>query len=41
MFVEFFVDMKMKSEEKIENFIVRFDKLSNVTKNNNMELSWE
>ena len=39
MFVKFFVDMKRKPEEKIKDFIVRFDKLSNVAKNNNMELS--
>ena len=39
VFVEFFVDMKRKPEEKIKDFIVRFDKLSNVVKNNNMELS--
>ena len=31
--------MKRKPEEKIKDFIVRFDKLSNVAKNNNMELS--
>ena len=39
VFVEFFVNMKRKPEEKIKDFIVRFDKLSNVAKNNNMELS--
>ena len=30
--------MKRKPEEKIKDFIVRFDKLSNVAKNNNIEL---
>ena len=39
MFVEFFVDMKRKPEEKIKDFIVRFEKLSSVAKNNKMELS--
>ena len=39
VFVEFFVDMKRKPEEKIKDFIIRFNKLSNVAKNNNMELS--
>ena len=36
VFVEFFVNMKRKPEEKIKDFIFRFYKLS---KNNNMELS--
>ena len=39
VFVDFFVDLKRKPEEKIKDFIVRFDKLSNVAKKHNMSLS--
>ena len=39
VFVELFVNMKRKLEEKIKNFIFRFNKLSNVAKKNNMKLS--
>ena len=39
VFVDFFVDLKRKPEEKIKDFIVRFDKLANVAKKHNMSLS--
>ena len=39
VFVNFFVDLKRKPEEKIKDFIVRFDKLANVAKKHNMSLS--
>ena len=39
VFVDFFVDLKRKPDEKIKDFIVRFDKLANVAKKHNMSLS--
>ena len=39
VFVEFFMDMKRKSDEKIKDYIIRFDRLANVAKKHNMELS--
>ena len=39
VFMDFFVDMKRKPEEKIKDFIVRFSKISNVAKKKHLELS--
>ena len=38
VFCEFFVDIKRKENERIKEFIMRFDKLANVAKKHNMEL---
>jgi hypothetical protein len=38
VYTEFLVEMKRGKEEKVKDFIVRFDKLANIAKKNNMEL---
>ena len=37
-FCEFFVTLKKKDTEKMKEFVMRYDKLSNITKKKNMEI---